>query len=69
MPLDDIQHLAALEDCPVIRAILLGQPAGEEVEVSLALDLFQGGSQLGAEAAVGQNESSLQVLGEHHLGG
>ena len=52
---------------PVVGAILLGQLAGEEVEVGLALDLLEGRAQLGAERLVGEGEPALEVLAEDHL--
>ena len=52
----------------VVAAVLLGQLAGEEIEVGLSQDLLEAAPQLRAEPLVGEGEPAVEVLAEDHLG-
>ena len=68
MLLDGLEHVARLDHPAVVVAVLLGQGAGEEVEVGLADDLVERQAQRRAEFLVAEREPALQVLPEDALG-
>jgi len=55
---DHVEDLPTLDDPPVVGAILLGQLAGEEVEVRLPNEFLERPSELGAELLVGEAKAT-----------
>ena len=68
MLFDDVENLSALDDAPIVMAILLGEICGKEVEVGLPLDRLESRAQFGAEFLVGEREAAFEILAENHLG-
>ena len=60
--LDDVEHLPALDDAPVVAAVFLGQLAGIEIEIGLSQDVLEAAPELGAEPLVGEGERPSRSL-------
>ena len=63
--LDILQNLSGVDDAPIIVAILLGALGRKEIQIGLAQQGGQGKSHGIAEALIGRNDPTFQVLAEH----